>query len=98
MKKIMNRIACVIRIIFGYGIMVCLLVGGLTFFGYIVALFIGDNTAEFICRLIYKHIYPILVVLSTSMIVLGLIWMYIVGESTFSGKTKQTKQDSKETC
>lgn len=96
MKKIMNKIADIIKVIFGYGIMICLLVGGLTFFGYLAALCIGGSTAELICTVIYKHIYPVLVVLSTSMIVLGLIRMYIVGESAFSGKTKHTKQESKE--
>lgn len=89
MKKILIKFADVIKIIFGYGIMISLLAGGLTFFGYVVALCIGGDVAGVICAVIYKHIYPVLVVLSTSMIVLGLIRMYILGESEFSGKSKK---------
>ena len=85
MKKI---IADGIKVIFGYGIAVSLLIGGLTFFGYVAALCIGGSTAESICTVIFKHIYPGLVILSTSMIVLGLIRMYMIGESAFSGNTK----------
>lgn len=97
MKKVINKIADAIKVVFGYGIMICLLVGGLTFFGYIAAIIAGGSTAEVICTIIYKHIYPALVILSTSMIVLGLIRMYIVGESAFSGRKKHKKQDPKET-
>ncbi|MCQ2454800.1 MAG: hypothetical protein MJ090_01455 [Clostridia bacterium] len=86
MKKILQKTADVIKVIFGYGIMICLLTGGLTFFGYLAAVFIGGSTAEMICDVIYNHIYPVLVIISTSMILLGLIRMYIVGESDFSSK------------
>ena len=92
MKKALTKIADGIKVIFGYGIMICLLGGGLTFFGYIAALCIGGDIAATICTVIYKHIYPVLVILSTSMIVLGLVRMYILGESDFAGKSKRKKK------
>ena len=89
MKKVLAKIADIIKIIFGYGIMICLLVGGISFFGYVVAICVGGNIAETICTIIYNRIYPVLVIISTSMIVLGLIRMYILGESDFSSKSKK---------
>lgn len=96
MRKLLNKIADIISVIFGYGIMICLIGGGLTFFGYIAALCIGGDTAAMICTVIYKYIYPVLVILSTSMILLGLVRMYILGESDFSGKKKNKKKEKTE--
>lgn len=87
MKIFLLKIASIIKVMFGYGIMICLLAGGLTFFGYIAAICIGGDIAGTICTVIYKHIYPVLVIISTSMIAMGLIAMYIVGESDFSKKS-----------
>ena len=41
MKNFCKKLAGVLKTIFGYGIMISLLVGGLTFFGYVAALIIG---------------------------------------------------------
>lgn len=89
MKQFFLKFASVLRIIFGYGIMLCLLVGGLTFFGYLAAIIIGGDTAAGICEFISKQINPILVLISTSMIVLGLISMYITGDA---GRRKVKKE------
>lgn len=89
MKKFFLKFASVLRTIFGYGIMVCLLVGGLTFFGYLAAIIIGGDTAAKICEFISKQLNPILVLISTSMIVLGLISMYITGDA---GRRKVKKE------
>ena len=41
MKETLKKIAGVFKLIFGYGIMIVLFAGGLTFFGYLAALIIG---------------------------------------------------------
>ena len=41
MKETLKKISGVFKVIFGYGIMIVLFAGGLTFFGYIAALIIG---------------------------------------------------------
>ena len=47
MKNLCKKISDVLKTIFGYGIMISLFAGGLTFFGYVVALCIGgDSLAE----------------------------------------------------
>ena len=92
MKKVLQKTADVLGWIFGYGIMISLFVGGLSFLGYLVALVVGGETAGTICDLIYKTIYPKLV-LGTSIIVLvGLVSMYLKGQSALSaGKNKKNK-------
>ena len=92
-EKMKEKIVSVIKIVFGYGIMIALLVGGLTFFGYMAALIIGGDTAAAICTFIYKKLYPVLVVISTVMIALGILKMYICGESAFT-KQKEKKKES----
>ena len=45
MKETLKKISDVFKLIFGYGIMIVLFAGGLTFFGYVIALIIGGETA-----------------------------------------------------
>ena len=80
MKETLKKISEVCKLIFGYGIMITLFVGGLTFFGYIAALIIGGDAAATICTVIYKKIIPVMIYISTSMILFGLLSMYLAGE------------------
>lgn len=89
MKEICKKIANVLGIIYGYGIMLALLIGGLSFFGYVAALIIGGPTAAAICKFIYKDLYPILVYSSSVIVVLGLITMYLKGEKALSAEKKK---------
>ena len=94
MKKILNKIADVLNIIFGYGIMLALFLGGLSFFGYLVALIIGGDTATAICTFIYKTAYPILVYASSVMILLGLAVIYLRGEKALASDKKKKAQSA----
>lgn len=87
MKENMKKVAAVLKKIFGYGIMICLFAGGLTFFGYVAALIIGGTAAEAICKFIYKSFMPVIVYGSTSMVLLGLVAMYLNGEMALSRKS-----------
>ena len=92
MKQMHKKIVDICKWIFGYGIMIVLFAGGLTFFGYVVALIIGGDTATEICTWLYKSCIPIIVYASTVLIVFGLITMYISGEKALvpdKGKKKQ---------
>lgn len=77
--------------IFGYGIMICLFVGGLTFFGYLAALIIGGETATAICVFIYKTIVPVMVYCTTCLVLLGLVAMYLAGEKALTPKARPKK-------
>ena len=95
MKNICKKIASVLKAIFGYGIMISLFGGGLTFFGYVAALIIGGDTAAVICAFIYDKIFPVIIYISTIMVLLGLISMYFNGETALTpDKKKISKHDS----
>ena len=86
MKEKMKRLSDILKLIFGYGIMICLFVGGLTFFGYVAALIIGGETAAAICTFMYKGIMPVVVYASSCLVLLGLIAMYLAGETALTAK------------
>ena len=89
MKETLKKIAGVCKLIFGYGIMIVLFLGGLTFFGYLLALIIGGETAGAMCTWIYKSFIPVLIYASTILILFGLVTMYLSGEKALTpGRSK----------
>ncbi len=94
MKDVMKRIAKKLKIVFGYGIMLTLFVGALTFFGYLVALIIGGDTATLICEVIYKQIVPVMIKVTTILVMFGLVTMYLAGEMALTAN-KQSKSKNK---
>lgn len=97
MKKICHKIADILRTIFGYGILTALFAGGLTFFGFLAALVIGGDTAALICRVIYKGIFPVIVYSTTIMVLLGLLIMYLSGETALTVHKKKAIKHEGET-
>ena len=89
MKETCKKISVVLKTIFGYGILICLFAGGLTFFGYLAALIIGGETAADICEFIYKTIIPYIIKTSTIMVLLGLVAMYFSGEKALTSNKKK---------
>lgn len=92
MKEFCKKISNVLKIIFGYGIMITLFAGGLTFFGYVAALIIGGNTATAICTVIYKDIIPIIIYASVILVLLGLVAMYLGGEVALTPEKKKAQK------
>ena len=93
-KEICNKISDVLSKIFAVGVLLSLFVGGLTFFGYVAALIIGGDTAAVICTFLYKTILPICIKTSTIMVLVGLVIMYLRGESALtSDKKKASKHE-----
>ena len=97
-SEVCKKISKVTKIIFGYGIMITLFAGGLTFLGYLAALIIGGDVAAQICNVIYKEIIPVIIYIATSMILLGLLSMYLAGEFALAPdkKGKKAKIDKSE--
>lgn len=89
MKTVLKKFSNVIEVVFGYGIMLSLFLGGLTFFGYVAALIAGGDTAVWICDFIYKKFYPHLVYWSSIIVLLGLLKMYLCGEVALKAKDKK---------
>ena len=93
MKATLKKISDVCKIIFGYGIMIVLFAGGLTFFGYVAALIIGGETATNICTWIYKDFVPVMIYASTILILFGLVTMYMAGEKALVPEKKHAKDE-----
>ena len=66
-----------IGIIYGWGIMLALFIGGLSFLGYVYAFIVGGETAEAICTFIYKALYPELVYWTSWIVLLGIVRSYL---------------------
>ena len=92
MTQTLKKIADVCKLIFGYGIMIVLFAGGMTFFGYLAALIIGGETATAMCNWIYKSMIPILIKASTILILFGLLTMYLAGEKALVPGRKNVKE------
>ena len=92
MKEFCKKLSKALKTIFGYGIMITLFAGGLTFFGYLAALIIGGNTATTICTIIYKGIVPVIIYVSVIMVLLGLVAMYLNGEVALTPEKNPTKK------
>ncbi len=93
MKEKLRKISNVFKLIFGYGIMIVLFAGGLTFFGYLAALIIGGETATSICTWIYKSFIPVMIYASTILILFGLVTMYLAGEKALTPGKKHAKDE-----
>jgi len=93
MKETLKRISEVFKLIFGYGIMIVLFAGGLTFFGYVAALIIGGETATVICTWIYKSFIPVIIYASTILILFGLVTMYMAGEKALTPEKKNSQEE-----
>ena len=92
MKNFCKKLSVVLKTIFGYGIMISLFAGGLTFFGYVAALIIGGDVAATICAVIYQNILPAIIYLAVSMVLLGLVAMYLNGEIALTPEKKKAKK------
>ena len=93
MKEALKKISDVCKIIFGYGIMIVLFAGGLTFFGYLAALIIGGETATSICTWIYKSFIPVIIYASTILILFGLLSMDLAGEKALTPHKKEAQTE-----
>ncbi len=94
MKEKMKKLSDILKVVFGYGIMISLFVGGLTFFGYVAALIVGGDTAVKICDFISNTVNKNMIYLSTIMILLGLVTMYLAGEKALTpSQSKKSETD-----
>ena len=89
MKKIIDKIADVIGWIYGYGLMISLFLGALSFFGYLVAFILGGDAAAEICTFIYKDFYPVLITATSILLLIGIVKMYLKGEVALSASKKK---------
>ncbi len=84
----MKKFSEILKTVYGYGIMICLFAGGISVIGYIAALIIGGETATAICTFIYKKYFLWLIIGASGIVLLGLLAMYLSGESAMKWEAK----------
>lgn len=95
MKDVLKKISKVCKLIFGYGMMITLFAGGLTFFGYVTALIIGGDTATLMCDFIYNTILKVIIYTTSILVLFGLLAMYLAGETALTPNTNKIPKNKK---
>ena len=74
----MNRekIAKILNTIFGWGVFLASIAGGLAFFGFLAAIIIGGSSATALSVFIQKQYFPIVIRIASAIILVGLVGMY----------------------
>ena len=89
-----KKAASLMEKIFGWGILLTLLAGGLAFLGYLAALAAGggENGAGMrIALFIQKEYFPVVIVCAAISAAIGLLSLYLNGKEGLSLKGKQDK-------
>lgn len=81
MNKWKRNITKYIRLLFGIGIFVVTIMGVILFAGYIAAILVGGQFALTICTFLYNKFIPVMVYTSTTMILVGIITLYLIDKS-----------------
>ena len=90
--KKLERPVAVLKALFGYGIMASLFVGGATVLGFLAALVAGGEVAACICDFIKAYVIPAVTYTSTITVLLGLVVMYMSGQSALTTKKNKKTQ------
>ena len=88
-KEFREKLGKILAQLYGVGIFTALMLGALSFVGYLAALILGGEVAGQICTFIYKKVYPGIYYLSAGSVLLGLLKMYVVGEKALTPPRKK---------
>lgn len=92
-----KKIGLVLEKVFGWGILLCLLAGGLAFFGFLTALLIGggaDSTAHQLSVFIQKQYFPVVITCASITIGIGLLSMYLGGTEALSLRSDKKEAEN----
>ncbi len=87
----LSKVNGFLKWVYGYGLVVSLFLGGLTFPVYLLAMLLGGQTATAICTFVYKQFFPIMIFASSCLVLVGLLTMYLAGEVALSLKNTRVK-------
>lgn len=73
----MKKVVDILLWIFGIGMALCLIAGGLAVLGFIVALFVGGDLATEMCLFIHKMYFPYVIQFTSVFVGVGLLGMYL---------------------
>lgn len=95
MQNFKEKLIKILSYIYGIGIAVALFAGAISFFGYLIAIIVGGQTATDICVFICKKFYPVIIYISSVSVLLGLVKMYVAGEKTLVPPKKKAGEPEK---
>lgn len=73
----MKKASDILLKIFGIGVLLALFAGALSLLGFVIAMFIGGETATAICVFIHKTYFPYVIKFTSVVVGIGLIGMYL---------------------
>lgn len=82
-----EKLANVLETIFGWGIYLCLIAGGLSFFGFLTGILMGGgegSSSEALAIFLQKQYFPIIIKCASITIGVGLATMYLKNEKALS--------------
>lgn len=79
-----KKLSYLLNIIFGWGILLALIAGSLSFFGFLIALMIGNKSGEAFAVFLQKQYFPVLIRFASIIIGTGLAAMYVGKEQALS--------------
>lgn len=92
----MKKVNDILKTIFAIGILLCLLAGGLSVIGYVVAMFVGGETATEMCAWIFKTYLPWVIKATSIFTGIGLITMYLSKQKALT-VSNDKKEDTEAT-
>jgi len=72
-----EKIYNILKRIYGVGMMVAFLAGGIPIIPFVFAIIIGGDVGEGIANFLYKRYYPVVIVLAAIACLVGLVAVYI---------------------
>ena len=92
----MKKIADVLLTIFSIGIILSLFAGGISLIIYVVAMFIGGETATAICSATFTKYLPWVIKFTSIFTLVGFVGMYFAKvKALTAGKTESAEESSK---
>jgi len=85
----MNKIGIKLTRIFSILIFCCLIVSGLTFFGYLLAFVLSGAIGEAICLFIFKTLFVLIIRFASIVTLIGLIGMYLTKQTINQSESKK---------
>ena len=73
----MKKFTDILLKIFAYGIVACLFAGGLSLLGYLVGMVLGPESAEPLCKWVFKTYLPWVIKITSVFTGIGLLGMYL---------------------
>lgn len=88
-----KKISDILLTVFAVGLIICLFAGGLSLLGYVIALFIGGETATKLCIFVFDSYLPWVIKFTSVFTGIGLIGMYLTKQKALTVSSEEDKEE-----